>query len=133
MLKCMCEADAIEQADNYPWSWHHPIAVEPRDGYRIWVLYPDGTQGEIDLADMLRWEVGKPLKDRKFFEGVHINKGIGCVCWGIPEGAETAVDTSPEWDYAELLGMSRAEIEAFPTEMAFNEALLKLRQEKGLA
>ena len=27
-----------------------PVAVEPRDGYRIWLRYADGVEGEVDLS-----------------------------------------------------------------------------------
>ena len=29
-----------------------PIAVEPREGYRIWVRFNDGMSGEVDLSAM---------------------------------------------------------------------------------
>ena len=29
-----------------------PIAVEPREGYRIWIRYADGPEDEIDLSDL---------------------------------------------------------------------------------
>ena len=41
-----------------------PIAVEPRDGYCIWVRYSDGVAGEIDLSDMAGRSVFAAWNDR---------------------------------------------------------------------
>ena len=30
-----------------------PTEVEPRDGFRIWLRYQDGTMGEIDLSHLV--------------------------------------------------------------------------------
>ena len=30
----------------------HPIDVKALPNYKIWVLYPDGVSGEIDLSDL---------------------------------------------------------------------------------
>ena len=27
-----------------------PVAVEPREGFRIWIRYEDGAEGEVDLS-----------------------------------------------------------------------------------
>lgn len=29
-----------------------PTAVEPRDGYRLWLCYSDGSAGEVDLSHL---------------------------------------------------------------------------------
>ena len=28
----------------------HPVGIETRSGYRLWVRFDDGTEGEIDLS-----------------------------------------------------------------------------------
>ena len=30
----------------------HPTAVEPREGFRIWLRYSDGVSGELDLSHL---------------------------------------------------------------------------------
>ncbi len=49
-----------------------PVAVEPRDGFRIWLRYADGAEGEVDLSDLAGKGVFVAWRDRRFFERVHI-------------------------------------------------------------
>ena len=49
-----------------------PMAVEPREGYRIWLRYSDGTAGEIDLAHLAGRGVFTDWHDRTYFETVHL-------------------------------------------------------------
>ena len=49
-----------------------PIAVAPRAGFRIWLEYDDGAQGEVDLSHLAGKGVFKAWDDRAFFERVHI-------------------------------------------------------------
>ena len=97
-----------------------PIAVEPRDGYRIWVQYEDGVEGELDLSHLAGKGVFKAWNDRAYFEGVHINEEGGCVCWGIPPGgSDMEIDIAPETGYAQLLGITRERIAAMSNEDEF--------------
>ena len=56
------------------------VEVKPRDGYRIWLRYSDGSAGEVDLSDMAGRGVFKVLVDRAVFEKVHIS-GHGSIAW----------------------------------------------------
>ena len=38
------------------------------DGYKVWLSFNDGVQGEIDLSSELYGEVFEPLKDISFFK-----------------------------------------------------------------
>jgi hypothetical protein len=38
------------------------------DGYKVWLSFNDGAQGEIDLSTELYGEVFEPLKDISFFK-----------------------------------------------------------------
>lgn len=58
-----------------------PTEVEPRDGYRIWLRYADGTAGEIDLSHLAGRGVFEAWKNRTFFETVHI-VSTGGIVWG---------------------------------------------------
>ena len=49
-----------------------PVAVEPRSGFRIWLEYDDGAQGEVDLSHLAGKGVFKAWDDRAFFEQVHL-------------------------------------------------------------
>ena len=49
-----------------------PTEVEPRDGYRIWLRYSDGTAGEIDLSHLAGRGVFEAWKNRGFLrDGSH--------------------------------------------------------------
>lgn len=96
-----------------------PIAVEPRDGFRIWVRYEDGVEGEIDLSHLAGKDVFKAWDDREFFEGVHIGEEGGCVCWGCPPGSDMELDIAPETGYAYLLDITREQIDAMPDKDSF--------------
>lgn len=106
-----------------------PIAVQPRDDYRIWVRYADGVEGEIDLSYLADKQVFKSWDVREFFETVFINEEGGCVCWGVPGGD---MELDPETGYATLLGVSRKEIQAFSSYDAFIDAVNKIRAERGI-
>ena len=51
-----------------------PVAVEPRDGYRIWLRYEDGVEGEVDLSDIPHTGFFEVWKDKAFFDTVHISE-----------------------------------------------------------
>ena len=36
-------------------------------GYKVWVAFNDGAEGEIDLSGELEGEIFRPLNDRSFF------------------------------------------------------------------
>ena len=58
-----------------------PIAVGPREGYRIWLEYDDGSAGEVDLSDLRGKGVFVAWDDRAFFEAVRITN-YDSVSWG---------------------------------------------------
>ena len=51
-----------------------PTAVEPRTGYRIWIRYSDGAEGEVDLSHLADRGVFKAWNDRACFEAVYITE-----------------------------------------------------------
>ena len=107
-----------------------PIAVEPREGFRIWVRYEDGLEGEMDLSHLAGKGVFKAWGDREFFEGVHINKEGGCVSWGCPPGSDMELDIAPETGYAYLLGITREQINSMPDEDSFWMAIEEARSNR---
>ena len=80
-----------------------PIAVEPRDGYCIWVRYSDGVSGEIDLSNMAGRGVFAAWNDRAFFETVRVAEG-GAIAWG------DDLDICSDALYMELTGKSVDEV-----------------------
>lgn len=75
------------------------VEVRPLDGYRLFLRFEDGAAGEIDLAEIVRFEgVFAPLKERETFEQVRVNPEVGAVCW--PNGA----DLDPDVLYAHITG-----------------------------
>ena len=40
-----------------------PMAVKPREGYRIWLRYSDGEEGEVDLSHLVGKGVFKVWDD----------------------------------------------------------------------
>lgn len=57
-------------------------AVEPRDGWCLWVRFTDGVEGEIDVSSLRKGTVFSHLEDRREFEKVHIDPDLQMVCWG---------------------------------------------------
>ena len=110
-----------------------PVAVEPRDGYRIWVRYEDGVEGELDLSHLAGKGMFHAWDDRAFFEGVHINDEGGCVCWGCPSGSDTELDIAPDTGYAYLLGITREQISAMSDEDEFFEAITQAQRARKVA
>ena len=76
-----------------------PVAVEARDGFRIWVRFEDGVEGEIDLSDVAGKGVFKAWDDREFFKGVHISDHRS-IAW------DDVLEICPDALYMELTGLS---------------------------
>jgi len=75
------------------------VEVRPLDGYRLYLRFEDGVQGEVDLGKIIRFDgVFAPLKDRAHFEQVCVNRELGTVCW--PSGA----DLDPDVLYGRITG-----------------------------
>ncbi len=49
-----------------------PIDVKALDGYRIWIKFEDGVEGELDLSRHSGRGVFKAWEDREFFEAVEV-------------------------------------------------------------
>lgn len=62
-------------------------SAEP--GYRLRVVFEDGTSGTIALKDRLFGPMFEPLQDPAVFAQVGVDE-FGAVCW--PNGADLAPD-----------------------------------------
>ena len=99
----------------------NPIAVEPRDSFRIWLRFADGVEGELDMSHIKGKGVFNALSDRQFFEGVHVNAS-NVVSWDFsPDGVE--LDFGAETMYARLLRISKEELADIDDEDAFYQLL----------
>ncbi len=65
------------------------VDVKPKPNYTLVLIFDDGTQGEISIADRLFGPMFEPLKDAAFFAQVQVDE-FGAVCW--PNGADLAPD-----------------------------------------
>ena len=76
-----------------------PTAVEPREGYRIWLKYSDGSVGEVDLSHLAGRGVFAPWNDRAVFARVHITEH-DAIAWG------DELELCPDALYMQLTGKS---------------------------
>ena len=74
-----------------------PIAVEPRDGYRIWLRYSDGAAGEIDLSALAGQGVFADWEDSACFAAVRLAEH-GAIVW------DEDLELCPDALYLQLTG-----------------------------
>lgn len=80
-----------------------PVAVAPREGYRIWLRYADGVEGEVDLSDLAGKGVFTAWNDRRFFERVYISEWRS-IAWS------DEIELCPDALYMEITGKTAEEI-----------------------
>jgi hypothetical protein len=61
------------------------------DGYRVWLRFRDGTQGEVDFRSHIRGFIFQPLKDLSFFRRFRVDPELQTLSW--PNGADIAPET----------------------------------------
>ncbi|HEY3352041.1 MAG TPA: DUF2442 domain-containing protein [Polyangia bacterium] len=64
--------------------------VEHRGGYRLYLRFNDGAEGEVDIAEVLPFTgVFEAFRDQAFFAQVTVSKDWGALCWpnGVPSAA----------------------------------------------
>ena len=66
----------------------HIVSVRPTGGYRLWLRFTDGTEGEVDLGRELEGRVFEPLRDPAVFAQVTIDPDVHTTTW--PNGADFA-------------------------------------------
>ena len=65
------------------------VSVEVRDGYKVELTFDDGTQGVIDLGDLVGRGVFDAWRDRAEFEKVEVGS-VGELSW--PCGVDLCAD-----------------------------------------
>ena len=105
-MSCDCQTTTafipLDEIDDFRgWepspSLPRPIAVEPREGFRVWVKFDDGVEGELDYSDIPRDGVFAVWNDPEFFERVHIDR-YGAVAWS------DELDFCPDAMYMDITG-----------------------------
>jgi hypothetical protein len=70
---------------------HDVVEVEARPGYRVWVRFEDGLQGEVDLSEFVGKGVFKRWRDNPSeFAEVAVDSDSGTIVW--PGGLDVAPD-----------------------------------------
>lgn len=68
------------------------VDVKVLDGYRLYLHFDDGAQGQVDISKLVPFQgVFEPLNDKRFFSKVSVNSDIGTICW------ENGADLSPTY------------------------------------
>jgi hypothetical protein len=74
-----------------------PVAVKPLHGFKLWLRYADGAEGEVDLSDLAGRGVFELWNQPGAFERVHIS-AHGSVAW------TDEIEVCPDALYLELTG-----------------------------
>ena len=77
------------------------------NGYKVWLKFNNGIEGEVDLSDDLWGVVYEPLKDLKLFKDFKISKTFGTIVW------DNEADLSPEYLYDKVLSEKKGLTEFF--------------------
>lgn len=80
-----------------------PTNVEGRAGFRVWLRYADGSEGEVDPSDLAGRGVFEAWTDPTVFEGVVITPH-GSIAWS------DAIELCSDALYLELTGMPVEEL-----------------------
>ena len=83
-----------------------PKKVKPLDGYKIWIEFEDGVQGEADLSRLAGKGVFKAWDDRELFNTVRIHFPYRAIVWGDSDALGLCTDTF----YMELTGKTVDEL-----------------------
>ncbi len=75
------------------------VQVKPLDGYRLYLRFEDGREGEVDIAQLIEFRgVFAPLREKSVFNQVRVDADLGTIVW--PGGG----DLDPDVLYAQVTG-----------------------------
>ena len=75
------------------------VEVEARAGFKVWVRFEDGAEGEVDLSDLVGKGVFKRwADDPSEFAQVSVDEESGTIVW--PGG----LDVAPDRLYSDVVG-----------------------------
>ncbi len=79
------------------------VAAKPLDGFRVWLRFEDGLEGEVDLSHLVgRGVFSRWSDDPAEFGRLSVDEESGTIVW--PGG----LDVAPDRLYDELAGRTRA-------------------------
>ena len=69
------------------------VSVRPLEGFRLRLRFEDGTEGDVDVAAIVREFTGvfEPVQEAEYFRTVRVDRRLGTICW--PNGADIAPET----------------------------------------
>ena len=79
------------------------VEVRVVQGYRLWLRYAIGAEGEVDLSDLAGRGAFAAWNERRFFEDVRIDD-CGGLAWG------NHLDLCPDALYLRLTGKTPEEV-----------------------
>lgn len=88
-----------------------PVAVRALPGYRIWIRYRDGAEGEVDLSHLAGRGVFALWNDPREFEKLHIGPGHS-IAW------TDELELCPDAIYMQLTGRSPEDVLGEPARAA---------------
>jgi hypothetical protein len=74
------------------------LEVKALPGYRIWVRYDDGREGNVDLSSLRGKGVFKLWEEAGNFEKVYVDAVTGAITWN------EQLDICPDSVYLDLVG-----------------------------
>jgi hypothetical protein len=71
------------------------VAVEPQEGYQLYLKFEDGREGIVDISQLIEFTgVFSPLQDLTYFIQVKVNPDWGTIYW------ENGADLDPDVLYS---------------------------------
>ncbi len=58
------------------------VACKPKPGYRVWMRFDDGLEGEVDLSDLVGKGVFEAWESIDFFNQVRVDPKTDTLAWG---------------------------------------------------
>ncbi|CUS06118.1 conserved protein of unknown function [Candidatus Promineifilum breve] len=75
------------------------VQVKPLGGYRLFLRFEDGREGEVDIAQLIEFRgVFASLREKPVFDQVRVDVDLGTIVW--PGGG----DLDPDVLYAQVTG-----------------------------
>ncbi len=76
------------------------------DGYRVWLKFEDGTEGDLNLERELWGEVFEPLRDVKRFRAFKLDRELNTLVWS------SGADLAPEFLYTTVTAQQADQADA---------------------
>jgi hypothetical protein len=80
-----------------------PVQVKALQGYKLWVKFSDGVEGEVNLSHLVGKGVFSQWNDYEFFEQVQITSS-GDIVWN------DDLDVCPDALYMEITGQTPEQV-----------------------